>query len=419
MPADLRIAVVGGGIGGLTLALALAARDVPCTVYEQAAEQREIGAGVALSANATRHLHRLGLGEALDAVSVVPSALAFRRWDDGRIIASHAIGTRYRERFGAPYYGVHRVALQEVLTAALPPGVVELRHRCTGVGVDERGKARIAFDDGRVVTADVVVGADGVHSVVRRFVAGERAAVYSGTVGYRGLVPVAALPSLPDPTPLQFWAGPRAHLLHYAIDGGRTINFFAVVRQREWTSPTWNEACDVAESLAAYAGWHPAVTEMVGAVPEGSRWALHHHAPLPRWSAGPVVLVGDAAHAMLPHQGQGANQTIEDVVLLADLLAEARPLDQALARYEALRRPRTERVQRWSRLVADWMHLPDSPAAQRRNARLRAADADLAWIHGYDVAAAQRAGGPGAPGAPVNRVGAPGATAAPARPARA
>jgi salicylate hydroxylase len=411
MPADLRIAIVGGGIGGLTLAIALAARDVPCTVYEQAAEHREIGAGVALSANATRHLHRLGLGDALDAVSVVPSALVFRRWDDGRIIASHAIGARYREAFGAPYYGVHRVPLQEVLTAALPPGVVELGYRCTCVDVGDDGReARVEFDDGRTVTADLVVGADGVHSVVRRAVAGEQPAVYSGTVGYRGLVAVTALPSLPDPTPLQFWAGPRGHLLHYAIDGGRTINFLAVARQREWTSPTWNEPCDVADSLAAYAGWHPAVTEMVGAVPEGSRWALHYYAPLPRWSAGRAVLIGDAAHAMLPHQGQGANQTIEDAVLLADLLAETRPhdLDRALAAYEALRRTRTERIQRWSRLTADWMHLPDGPAAERRNARMRAADADLIWIHGYDVRDAT-----------VNRDGARGVPAAPAKPARA
>lgn len=386
MPADFRVAVVGGGIGGLTLAIALAAREVPCTVFEQAPEHREIGAGVALSANATRHLHRLGLGASLDAVSVQPSALVFRRWDDGRVIASHPIGARYREAFGAPYYGVHRAALQRVLVGALAPGVVEHGRQCVGVAPGENS-ARVEFADGGSVTADVVVGADGVHSVVRRAVAGEHPARYSGTIGYRGLVGIDALPSLPDSTPLQFWAGPRAHLLHYSIEGGTIVNFLAVVRQAAWTSATWNEPCDVAETRAAYAGWHPAVTEMVGAVPEGSRWALHDHAPLERWSAGGVVLIGDAAHAMVPHQGQGANQTIEDAVLLADVLADAGPssLPAALARYETLRQPRTRRVQRWSRLTADWMHLPDGPAADRRDARLRRADEDLAWIHGYDV----------------------------------
>jgi salicylate hydroxylase len=386
MADGLRVAVVGGGIGGLTLAIALRRRGAAVTVYEQAPELREIGAGVALSANATRHLHRLGLGDALEAASVQPSALVFRRWSDGAVIAAHQMGARYREAFGAPYYGVHRAALQRVFAAALEPGVVEHGCRCVGVGGDG-GAARIELADGRGVEADVVVGADGVHSAVRRHVAGERAAVFSGTVGYRGLVPVERLPSLPDPTPLQFWAGPRAHLLHYSIEGGRVVNYLAVVRQAEWTSETWNEPCAVADALAAFEGWHDAVTEMVGAVPEGSRWALHDHAPLERWSAGRVVLIGDAAHAMLPHQGQGANQTIEDAIALAEVLAtaDADDIPAALARYEALRAPRTRRVQRWSRLVADWMHLPDGPAAARRDARMADAPADLAWIHNYDV----------------------------------
>jgi salicylate hydroxylase len=388
MPGDLRVAVVGGGIGGLTLALALGRRGVPVAVYEQAPEFREIGAGVALSANATRHLQRLGLRDALDAVSAQPSALVFRRWDDGAVIAAHPMDARYREAFGAPYYGVHRVALQRVFAAALAPGVVEHGCQCVAVTQDDgAGRARVEFADGRTVTADVVVGADGVHSTVRRVVAGQRPPVYSGTVGYRGLVPLERLPSLPDPTPLQFWVGPGAHLLHYSIEGGRVINFLAVVRQSEWTRETWNEPCAVTDALAPYDGWHPAVREMVGAVSEGSRWALHDHAPLERWSTGRVVLMGDAAHAMLPHQGQGANQTIEDAIALADLLAAADTADirAALTRYQALRGPRTRRVQRWSRLVADWMHLPDGSAAARRDARMAEAPADLAWIHGYDV----------------------------------
>jgi salicylate hydroxylase len=388
MPAGPKVAVVGGGIGGLTLAIALGARGVPVTVYEQAPEDREIGAGVALSANATRHLHRLGLGPGLESVSVQPSALVIRRWDDGRIIASHPMADRYRAAFGAPYYGAHRVALQRVLAGALAPGVVRHDRRCVAVTAgDGAGNPRVAFADGSAAEADVVVGADGVHSVVRAAVAGPSTPVFSGTVGYRGLVPVEALPSLPDPTPLQFWAGPRAHLLHYSIEGGTIVNFLAVVRQAAWTSDAWNEPCAVADALAAYDGWHPAVTEMVGATAEGSRWALHDHAPLARWSAGGIVLIGDSAHAMLPHQGQGANQTIEDAVLLAARLADAAPGDvaPALARYEAERRPRTRRVQRWSRLTADWMHLPDGPDAERRDARLQRADADLAWIHGHDV----------------------------------
>jgi salicylate hydroxylase len=389
MPGELRVAVAGGGIGGLVLAIALEAHGVEVAVFEQAGEHREIGAGVALSGNATRLLHRLGLEEALAAVATEPSALVFRRWDDGRVIADHPVGRGgwYRDEVGAPYYGVHRVDLLRVLAEALPPGVVRLGRRTTGVRRRD-GEAVVELEDGETAAAHVVVGADGVHSVVRRHVAGADApAVFSGTVGYRGLVPVGDLPSLPDVTPLQFWAGPGRHLLHYSVSGGRVVNFLAVVRQARWTGETWSEPCPVQDAVDAFAGWHPAVTEMVGAIGEMTRWALHDRAPLERWADDRVVLLGDAAHAMLPHQGQGANQTIEDAVLLADLLAAASPADvpAALRRYESVRRPRTRRVQRWSRMVADRMHLPDGPEAEARDAGLATVPDDIGWIHRYDV----------------------------------
>ena len=160
-------------------------------------------------------------------------------------------------------------------------------------------------------------------------------------MGYRGLVPVQEMPSLPDPTPLQFWAGPGRHLLHYAIDGGRTVNFLAVVRMPEWTKEAWMEQCPVSDAVDAFAGWHPAVIEMVGATEVGARWALHDLAPLDRWHTDRVVLMGDAAHAMVPHQGQGANQTIEDAIVLADELAEVQGMDDlapALRHYTERRR---------------------------------------------------------------------------------
>ena len=166
--------------------------------------------------------------------------------------------------------------------------------------------------------------------MIRPHVAGQVRGRYSGTVGYRGLVPVEKIPSLPDPTPLQFWAGPGRHLLHYSIDGGRTINFLAVVRVPEWTNEAWMEPCAVSDAVDAFAGWHPAVTEMVGATDVGARWALHDLAPLERWHTDRVVLLGDAAHAMVPHQGQGANQTIEDAIVLADCLRRRARLAAAL-----------------------------------------------------------------------------------------
>jgi salicylate hydroxylase len=386
-----RVAIVGGGIGGLVLALALRERGIAFDVYEQADELREVGAAVALSANGTRELRRLGLAEQVEAVSVVPSALVIRRWDSGEIIADHPIGRdgAYEASFGAPYYGVHRVALLEALAERLAGEALHLGRRC--VGVDERPSgAELQFADGSAATADVVVGADGVHSAIRPHVAGPVRGRYSGTVGYRGLVPVDAMPSLPDPTPLQFWAGPGRHLLHYAIDGGRTVNFLAVVRVPSWTSEAWMEECAVGEAVDAFAGWHPAVTEMVAGTQVGARWALHDLEALDRWHTDRVVLLGDAAHAMVPHQGQGANQTIEDAVTLADCLGDEVELSRALRHYAGSRRPRTARVQRWSRRAADLMHLPDGPDIGPRDAIFARLDSELDWIHAHDAHAGHR-----------------------------
>jgi 2-polyprenyl-6-methoxyphenol hydroxylase-like FAD-dependent oxidoreductase len=387
----MRVAIAGGGIGGLVLALALRQRGIACEVYEQADELREIGAAVALSANGTRELRRLGLGEEVEAVSVVPSGLVIRHGITGEVIADHPMGRRYEETFGAPYYGVHRVALLQALAERLQGEGVHLARRC--VGVEETGAGvELRFADGSAAAADVVVGSDGVHSVVRPHVAGDVRGRYSGTVGYRGLVPVEQMPSLPDPTPLQFWAGPGRHLLHYAIDGGRTVNFLAVVRVPRWTNDAWMEECAVGDAVDAFAGWHPAVTEMVGATDVGARWALHDLAPLARWHTDRVVLMGDAAHAMVPHQGQGANQTIEDAIVLADCLAADEP-PAALAAYAERRRKRAARVQRWSLRVADLMHLPDGPEVAARDAVFADLYSELAWIHSHDAHAQSLRGG--------------------------
>jgi salicylate hydroxylase len=382
----LKVAIAGGGIGGLVLALGLRERKVDVEVHEQADELREVGAAVALSANGVRELQRLGLGEKLAAISTEPDALSVRRWKDGSSILRTPMGERYRATFGAPYYGVHRVPLLALLSEALGSEHITLGHRCVEATGDAQ-RAELSFAGGDRTSADVVVGADGVHSVIRSQIGGERPAVFSGTVGYRGLVRRSDLPDLPSPMALQFWAGPGRHLLHYPIDGGEVINFLAVVRTSRWDTSGWMEPCPVQDAIDAFDGWHPAVIAMVGATQEGSRWALHDYQPLERWHAGRCVLIGDAAHAMLPHQGQGANQTIEDAATLALCLAEADPDDPepALAEYEARRRVRTARVQALSRWTADMLHLPDGPQIAQRDTRFNDPYANLAWIHGHDA----------------------------------
>ena len=211
------VVIIGAGVGGLTLALLLRQRGINAEVLEQSAELKEVGAAVALAANGVRVLRHLGLGDSLAQVSTEPSRLIHRDGRDGRPVATTPDARWYRETFGAPFAGLHRMGLQRLLAGAFGPDHLHLGCRVTGI--DDNGSVRCA--SGATIAGAVVVGADGVHSVARNWVAGADEPVYSGTSGFRGLVPAEKVPSLPDPGALQFWMGPGAHLLHYPISGGR------------------------------------------------------------------------------------------------------------------------------------------------------------------------------------------------------
>ena len=386
-----RIAVIGAGIGGLTLAIALRQRGIGVDIYEQTAELREVGAAVALSANGTRVFEQFGLIEQLAPHSFEVEALIFRDGRTGRVVGKHAVGASYRQRFGAPYIGIHRADLQVALSAAAGPDCIHLSKRL--VDIEDRGeRVRLRFADGAAAEADLVIGADGARSFVRQWMLGYDDALYSGCSGFRGIVPMTDVPSLPDATALQFWMGPGGHLLHYPMGKGH-INFLLVERHpapwphRDWTTPGVE-----GEQLRHFAGWHPAVVEMITARPISNRWGLFHRPPLGRWTRGRVTLLGDAAHQLAPHHGQGANQSIEDAIVLAACLADAGAdsLAGPLDRYERLRRGRTRKVQYASISAVDVLHLPDGSNADRRNARLSSFDGalhHLGWIHEFDALA--------------------------------
>ncbi|WP_253765969.1 FAD-dependent monooxygenase [Goodfellowiella coeruleoviolacea] len=390
----VRVAVVGAGIGGLLTAIVLRRNGVGVTVYEQAPELTEIGAGLAIGANGSRLLRRLGLLESLAEVAVRPVRIQFHRWHSGEVFCAHPMGDAYDRMFGAPFHTVHRADVQRVLAGAYlgEGGVLELGRKCVGV-TEDAGGVELVFADGSRVEADVVVGADGVHSVVRDAVAGPDRPVFSGTSGYRGLVPVDRLRSVPelgfepDRPALWLFPGPGRHLISYPVSGGRLVNFLAVVPDTDWTLESWVARGEVAEAVAAFDGWNPVVRALLGGVDAISRWALYDREPFQRWSSARMVLLGDAAHPMLPHQGQGANQAIEDAVVLAACLTGAGPdrVAAALHRYETVRRPRTRQLQLASRRNRECFQAPDGPAAQARDARLRQLPEDLAWIHAHDV----------------------------------
>jgi salicylate hydroxylase len=397
-PSEPRILIVGGGIGGLSLALALRERGVAADVFEQAPELTEIGAAIAMSANSTREFARLGLLDQLDAVCTIPTELIYRDWRTGERIAAHPVAKDdwYVQRFGAPYYGIHRADLQKILSGAFGSEHLHLGSRLVNI-VEQRDGVVAEFANGRAEKADLVVGADGVRSTVRRWITGADDAIYSRTSAFRGIVPTENLPSLPDPHAIQFWMGPDAHVLHYAIgDDGQHVNFFAVVEAPK----IWLHEASIIEvgedvPVASFRGWHPAVTEMIRAASSPIRWSLFGVRPLLRWYRGRVVILGDAAHGMLPHHGQGANTSIEDAFALGALLADAKGADfeTALAQFQALRRSRTRKIQRSSWVTNTLLHLHDGPGIQPRDERMAHVVDDFSWIHEYDVQEALRAAG--------------------------
>jgi 2-polyprenyl-6-methoxyphenol hydroxylase-like FAD-dependent oxidoreductase len=367
----IRVAVVGAGIAGLSAAAFLARAGIACTVYEQAPELREVGAGIQLSPNGSRLLHRIGLAGHLSRVGVRPAAIELRRWRDDATIARTELGPRCVAEYGAPYYTLHRADLHGGLRGLA--GAVRTGRRCVGV-VEHPDRVELRFADGTSVAADLVVGADGLHSVVRKAIAADPAR-FSGMVVHRGLIPAPES----GPPRVRIWLGPGGHVVCYPVSGGR-LN--VVVALPASVPP--------GALGPAFAGWHPAVRELVSAVDGSIRWELYDRAPLARWGTGRVVLAGDAAHPMLPFGAQGANQAIEDAAALATCLRDGlADVPGALRRYERLRVPRVARVTAMVKDNAGNHHLPDGVRQRRRDRpmRSRASLGARAWLYGYDAEA--------------------------------
>ena len=383
-------AVVGGGIGGLTAALALLHVGLGVRVYEQARTLSAIGAGIQLAPNCTRVLRRLGVLPAIEQVAVRPSAFEFRRWDDGQLLSETPLADTVEGQFDAPYWHAHRADLIASLVAALPPGCVVLGRRC--VGLEEHNKRVVLrFADGGTAEADFVVGADGIHSAVRSALLGPEAPQFTGNVAFRGLVATEQVARLGLERRCTVRLGPGGHFVHYFVSAGRLLNLVCVLEQRSWTRESWMDPGDVAELRAAYADWHPAVCGMVNALATTSKWALFDRSPLPRWTFGRVTLLGDACHPMLPYMAQGAAQAMEDAATLAACLDAAADLDElpaALLRYEALRLPRATRVQAMSRGNATRFHLPDGPEQRARDTAMASSfglSPEIEWLFGHDA----------------------------------
>jgi salicylate hydroxylase len=340
------VAIVGGGIGGLFAANALIAEGIPVSVYEQAPDIGEVGAGVFLTPNSVRHLQRIGLQSAVEKWGArVGRDSHYFRHDGARIAPVQVTDS---SGWNATF-GMHRADLVEMLATALPTGTVHTGHRCTGFEQDDK-TARLSFANGASIETEIVIAADGIHSELRPHVFASSQPVFSGSVAYRGLVWHERVPDWPTDR-WQMWLGKGRHFLAFPVRAGQMINYVGFVPTDEEMKESWSAPGDPDVLRRAFAGWDPRIHQLLREVEVTFRWALYDREPLPVWTRQRLSLLGDAAHPMLPHLGQGANQSIEDGMALATILArtDRATAPRALLAYEQLRRERVAQVQRGAR----------------------------------------------------------------------
>ncbi len=387
-----RVAIIGGGIGGLTAARALCRRDVEVAIYESAPELREIGAGVALGPNAMKVLRSLELEDDVRAIAGRWEWAVTRHGKTGRAI-SRTSRDQQAALFGSAGATAHRADLLDVLAHSLPGDIVTLGARC--VGAESDGRVAVAkFQDGSEVEADVVIGADGIHSAVRESLFGPDAPRFTGKICYRSVVPVDAVPGEPPPAENVQWLGPHGTIVLYPVRRDELINIVCHYDDENYRHESWVSRCERAEVLERYAGWHESLLRVFSAGEVWYKWALYDRDPIPEWTRGRVTVLGDSAHSMLPYLGQGACQAIEDGCVLAAALA-AEPDDPVagLGRYERTRRPRASQVVLASRERGVSNHLASPLAAFRRDLsiavrRRLGRDPDgrgTGWIPEYDA----------------------------------
>jgi salicylate hydroxylase len=384
------IAIVGGGIGGLTAAASLLRAGFDVQVYEQARALSEVGAGINIGPNASRILHRLGIADELGRTGVKPVTFDQRRWDDGRILLRSPLGEEVEAVFGAPYYTLHRGDLHRALVDVIPADRLHLAHRFTQV-IDHGDRVEARFENGASVSADALIGADGIHSVVRHALFGPEKPRFTGCVAHRGIVSAHCLTHLGLEFRNQIWMGPGQHFVHYFVSAGTLVNFVAVTEEDTWLRESWVDRGKVSDVLAAFQGWNNQVLSIIDAADETYKWALFDRNPLARWSVGRVTLLGDSCHPMLPFMGQGAAQAIEDAATLKGCLSKfSTDVPAALRLYERLRLPRASLLQGMSEANKIRFHMPDGQAQRERDAEMASGATDwswaaIAWLYEYDA----------------------------------
>ena len=363
------IAIVGGGIGGMAAAIALDKAGHRVRVFEQAPGLGRVGADINLTPNAVRALDGLGVGEELRRTAARPTHRISRTWDTGEVTSRLEMSDAAERAYGSPQLTMHRADLLAALQQALPEGSLELDKRLTSLVEDADG-VELGFADGTTDRADLVIGADGIHSAVRTAVHGQEHPEFTGVVAFRAVVPAEKLADQADLGTFTKWWGPdpQTQIVTFPLNRGDDVFIFATAPQDSWLEESWTTPGDSDELRSMYASFHPEARRLLDAVNEVLKSALYVRDPLPRWSTDRVTLLGDACHPMMPFMAQGAGQAIEDAVVLARALSEPGELADRLRAYEEARHERTATIQIGSR-GNEW--LKDS------------GDGD--WVYGYDA----------------------------------
>jgi len=366
----LKIAIAGGGVGGMAAAIALQSKGHDVVIQEKTTAYGRIGADVNLTPNAVHALDGLGkgVGERLRETAAWPESRISRMWDDGRETSRLPMSAAAETRYGAPQLTIHRADLLNALEAALKPGTIRFGAAVAGLEQDAQSAALVLADGSRV-NADVVIGADGIHSVLRTAMFGPDAPRFTGLVSWRAVVPREAVADLPNLDSFTKWWGPESErqIVTFPLTRGKEIFIFATTPQSDWRDEGWTLPGDMDELRAAYADFHPEARALLAACTEVTRSALHVRAAMPQWGKGRATLLGDAAHPMVPFMAQGACMAVEDAVVLARAITEQpQDIPSALKAYEDSRRDRTAAIQQGS-LANDWLK--------------QGGNAD--WVYGY------------------------------------
>ena len=389
----MKVLIAGAGIGGLTAALAALRRGFDVEVYEQAPELREVGAGLQLSANGTRVLYELGVGEALKAHSCEAAGKEIRLWNTGETWKLFDLGKVSIERYGYPYFTVYRPDLLEVLLAAIGRDRIHLGAKCVGLSQDA-DRVTLELDGGRTACGDCLIGADGVHSQVRQSLFGGDRPQFTGIVVWRGIVPMEKLPKHMARMVGSNWVGPGAHVVHYPLRAGKVMNFVGALARSDWQVESWSARGTTEELAADFTGWHDDIHALIRNIPAPYKWALMTRPPMERWSVGRVTLLGDACHSMVPFLAQGAVMAIEDGFVLARALSGSSDVPVALRKYENARRERTRKAVEGSAANIGRFHHPAlaDPAKARDYVAREWAGQNVAeryeWLFRYDAATA-------------------------------